>query len=243
MKNNSVKKIALNMYIEQMKWSVWFISILMIIYIALEFIGRRYNFEAINNILLFSAGSSMIYMFVIGIIAGATFLPQLAKLGVTRKHCFYGTVISAICLSVTLPLIFSLFSGLEYLLSSLLNLNVDSSAFTNFPVLFILYIFNTLVGYFLGWLINVGFYGFHWIVGLIFIVLAIVINSVYAFIWKNNIVALYSVNINLVEKNITTYSPIIDSSFLLSSLGTLGIILVILIIIRLLTKNISIKIK
>ena len=242
MKKNSIKKVAYEMYTEQMKWSVWFIGIIMILYIALNFIGMHYNFEAINNILLFSAGSSMIYMFVIGIIAGSTFLPQLVKLGVTRKHCFYGTVISAICLSVTLPLIFSLFSGIEYLLSDLLNFRVDSSAFANFPVLFILFTFNALVGYLLGWLINVGFYKFHWIVGLIFITLAIILNAVYALIWKNNIFAMYSVNINFVEKNISTYSPTIDSSFLLSSVGTFGIVLVILFIIRSLTKNISIKI-
>lgn len=242
MKKNSVKKVALGMYIEQMKWSVWFISILMIIYVALGFLGRYYNFEATNNILVFSAGSSIIYMFVIGIIAGATFLPQMLKLGVTRKHCFYGTVVSAICLSVTLPLIFSIFSVIEYLISNIFNFGVDNSVIINFPISFILYIFNSFVAYLLGWLINVGYVRFHWIVGLLFIALAIGLNTVYAFIWKSNIVALYSVNISIVETNITAYPPALDSSFLSSTLGTLGIILVILLIIRTLTRNISIKI-
>ena len=243
MSKNSVRKIALDMYIEQMKWSVWFIGILMAVYIGLNIAGKIYNFDFIQDLLVFSAGSSLIYMFVIGIIAGATFLPKLIKLGVTRTHCFYGTVVSAILKSITLPLIFILFAAVEYLLSGLLDFKVADTIFINFPESFILYSLNIFVGYILGWLINVGYYKFHWIIGLFFIAFAIGLNTIYALIWENNIISLFSVNIDPFDTNLEAAVQSTGLPFLMSLLGSLTIILVILIIIRTLTKKISIKIK
>ncbi len=242
MKRNSIKKVTLDMYIEQMKWSVWFIGILMAVYIGLNIASSLYNFSFVENLLAFSAGSSIIYMFVIGIIAGATFLPQFLKLGVTRTHWFYGTVASAMLISVTLPLIFSMFAGIEYMLSLLFNLRVDVSLLNNYFPSFLLYSLNIFVSYLAGWLINVGYYKFNWIIGFIFIALSVGLNAVYALIWGSSIITLYSVKIDLFDNNLEAAVPT-GSSFLMSALGTLGVVLVTLFIIRSLTKKISIKIK
>ena len=242
MKKISIKKVALDMYVEQMKWSVCFISILMVIYIVLNGAVIIYDFNFVENLLAFSSGSSMIYMFVIGIIAGATFLPQLLKLGVTRKYWFYGTVVSAILISVTLPLIFSMFAGIEYLMSLLFNFRINDSIINNYPASFLLYSYNAFVSYLLGWLINVGYYRFNWIIGLMFIALSVALNTVYAMIWKLSIVTLYSVNINPFDADLEA-AVYTNSSFFISTLKTLAIVLPTLLIIRMLTKRISVKIK
>ena len=242
MKKNSIKKIAADMYVEQMKWSVWFIGITMTIYLALRIMGRLLNFTFTQNSLVFSAGSSMVYMFVIGIIAGATFLPQFLKLGVTRTQWFYGTVVSAILKSVTIALIFSVFAGIEYLLSILFDFTADGSILNNFPASFLLYSSNLFVGYLTGWLINVGYYKFNWIVGFLFIALSVGFNAAYALIWENSIITLYSGNLSNFDSNLEALTPA-GLSFPLSVSGTLGIILLILFIIRALTRKISVKIK
>jgi hypothetical protein len=234
MKKNSVKKVALDMYIEQMKWSVWFIGIIMAVYIGFNIAANFFDLDFIDNLLGFSEGSSIIYMFVIGIIAGLAFLPQFIKLGVTRRHVFYGTVISAILVSISLPLIFSLFTGVEYLLSRLLNFKVAEPIFRNFTATFFLYSLNIFVGYLLGWLIQVGFYKFNWIIGLFFIVLVNGLIAVYGLLWKDNMVSFFSPD----SGTLATGLP-----FLTSVLASAALIFTILITIRTLTRKISIKIK
>lgn len=98
------------------------------------------------------------------------------------------------------------------------------------------------VSYLAGWLINVGYYKFNWISGFIFIALSVGLNAIYALIWESSIITLYSVKIDLFDNNLEAAVPT-GSSFLLSALGTLGIVLVTLLIIRILTKKVSVKIK
>ncbi|MDD2497877.1 MAG: hypothetical protein PHY90_07095 [Desulfitobacteriaceae bacterium] len=243
MKKNSIKKVALDMYIEQMKWSVWFIGIIIAVYIGLNIAGQIYDFDFIDNLLGFSEGSSIIYMFVIGIIAGATFLPHLLKLGVTRTHCFYGTVVAAILISISLPLIFSLFSGLEYLLLRLFDFKIAEPVSSNFTASFFLFSLNIFMGYLLGWLINVGFYKFNWVIGLFFIALANGLITIHSIIWKNIIVSLFSIDIDAFETKLEAGVQLTGLSFLIPALESLALILIILIIIRTTTKRIPIKIK
>ncbi|WP_312699329.1 hypothetical protein [Sedimentibacter sp.] len=235
MKANNVMKVARDIYIEQMKWSSWFIGIMIAVYIGLNIARSYFNFDSgsVNNLFMFSAGSSMIYMFVIGIIAGASFLPQLFKLGITRKTCFYAMMVAAFYLSVSLPLIFILLSLVESLFTGLLQFNV---------AFFVLYVFSILVMYILGWMINVGFYKFNWMAGLVFVAFAIFMDYIYVLIWSKSIVALYDLDMLLSEtfEMVVGYS---NSSFLTSSLQTLLLTAIILTIIRLLTRNMPIKIK
>lgn len=233
MKANSVMKVSRDIYIEQLKWSVWFIGIMIAVYIVLGTAHSYFNFGSVSNMFMFSAGSSMIYMFVIGIIAGASFLPQLIKLGITRKMCFYSMTIAAFYLSVTLPLIFCLLAFIESLISGLFQFSIEP---------FVLYVLSIFVMYLLGWMINIGFYKFNWMIGLVFIAFAIFMDYIYVLIWSKGIVAFYDLDMLLSEtfEIAVGYS---NSSFLISSLQTLLLTAVILTIIRLLTKNMPIKIK
>lgn len=233
MKANSIMKVARDIYVEQMKWSAWFIGIMIAVYSVLSIFHSYIDFNSANNLFLFSAGSSMIYMFVIGIIAGAAFLPQLIKLGITRKTCVYSMAVAALYLSVSLPLIFSLLALIEALFSGLFQFDIAA---------FVLYVLSIFVMYLLGWMINIGFYKFNWMTGLVFVAFAIFINYIYALIWRGSIFALYDFDMLSTEafENIAGYSNL---SFLMSSVQTLLLTGIILIIIRLLTKNIPIKIK
>jgi hypothetical protein len=232
MKTNSITKVAKDMYIEQMKWTVWFIGIIMAVYIALTIVSNYYNYTFINNLLMFTAGSTMIYMFVIGIIAGASFLPLFIKLGVTRKICVYGMVVAALCLSITLPILFILFALIESLFIGMFEFN-----FT----FLIIYVFNIFVAYLLGWLINIGFNKFNWIIGLVFIGFSVFLNFLYALIWKNNFFSLNEVDI--LDNNLEAVVQFSGSSFMISSVEALCLTFIIILIIRLLTKNMPIKIK
>lgn len=232
MKSNSVTKVAKDMYIEQMKWTVWFIGIIMTVYIALTIASNYYNYTLINDLLMFTAGSTMIYMFVIGIIAGASFLPLFIKLGVTRKICVYGMALAALGLSITLPIIFILFALIESLIVGMFEFNLT---------FLIIYVFNIFVAYLLGWLINIGFNRFNWIIGLFFIAFSIFLNFLYALIWKNNFVNLYEVDI--LDASFEAAVQFSSSAFMISSVETLCLIFIIILSIRLLTKNIPIKIK
>lgn len=59
--------------------------------------------------------SSNIYMFVIGIISGAILLPYFVKNGVTRKDYFKGAVLGTLGLSLAMVLVIGMIVGLEYL--------------------------------------------------------------------------------------------------------------------------------
>lgn len=236
MKRISITKVAKDLYIEQIKWSVGFICIIMAVYIGLNILSTYVGFSFQSNIIMFTGASSTIYMFVIGIIAGATFLPQFIKLGVSRKICIYGIALAALFVSLTLPIIFSLFSFVESLFTGDFRLNL---------AYFILYVFNIYVGYLLGWLINIGYYRFHWIIGLVFIAFAVILNYIYSMIWGSNNFSLYEFDIISFDASevLEAAGQFSSSSFLTSSLVTLIIITFILLIIRLLTKNMPIKIK
>jgi len=234
MKRNSIKKVASDMYIEQMKWSVWFIGIMMTVYIALNIAVKLFDIDFIDNLLRFSEGSSIIYMFVIGIIAGSIFLPQFLKLGVTRRRVFYGTVVAALLISVSLPLIFVLGAGIEYLFSRLFDFRIAKPIFPNSAAPVFMYSLNIFMSYLVGWLITVGFYKFNWKIGLFFIALAGGSIALYTLIWKDSIISLYSTGVGTLGTGL----PLLISVF-----ETLALILFVLITIRALTKRISIKIR
>lgn len=97
------------------------------------------------------------------------------------------------------------------------------------------------VVYLLGWLINVGYAKFNWMIGLFFIALSNGLLAIFTWIWKNNSISLFSFDFDKIEN----IEPAMQASGfpLLELLESLALILVILMIIRILTKNISVKIK
>lgn len=246
-KKSILSTLSVDMFIKQLKWSVWFIITMTIVYIGINLISNHFDFNFIDNIFNFSMGSSAIYMLVIGIIAGVTFLPYYVKLGVTRKDYFYGSLIAATFLSFALPIIFSLLSGLDYILTQLLDIATETNSMfnDNWFNIFITYSINIYVCYLVGWLISMGYYRFNWFIGLGFILLSVILISLQSYIWENNFIEIFEINLD-ISNSINIMGTTIDfsnngSSFLLSALGSIVIITVILLIIRLITKRISIK--
>lgn len=240
-KNSIISKISKYMFIEQLTWSAWFIGIITIVYIGLNTVSAFIELELMitGNLIQFTAGASVIYMFVTGIMSGATFLPFLLKRGITRTHYFIGTVISSLGLSVTLPLIFIGFSIIEYFIYQFFNITLYSES-PNIIYWFIIvftYSINIFVSYIIGWLINLGYYRFNWIIGLGFIALSLILFSIHTAVWENSINGIFSNNINFLNSNNT----LVIQGNIIPTIVSLGIIAITLVIIRLITKNVPIK--
>jgi uncharacterized integral membrane protein len=101
-----ISKVARDMFLEQLKWSLWFIGIVVLLHVVFFILSSQFDFK-INNLFTFSYMAAPIYMLIIGIIAGTSFLPFFVKHGVTRKDYFWGSSVAALILSFSLAIIFS----------------------------------------------------------------------------------------------------------------------------------------
>src|SRR5690625_8049725 len=91
------------MFLEQMKWSLWFIVFVVVSYIVVIAISIN-NCSNSSDFFGFSYGSTKVYMFVIGIISASAFLTFYVKHRVTRKVYFIGFMLMRIFISITLIL-------------------------------------------------------------------------------------------------------------------------------------------
>lgn len=238
-----IKRAAYDLYIEQLKWSIWFIVVLILLHISGSLFSLRFDF-GLNDMFAFSYVSTPIYMLVIGIIAGSYYLPFYVRHGVSRKDYFIGSSIAAFMLSLTLAAIFKILSYLENGIYSLFNLPVKfvpygSELIDNggIPII-IIYILTILMYYAIGWMIFTGFYRFKWMVGLVFVVLGIAITSIHGNLWSNSADGVFFLFFWDAAKSngasgIFTLYPV---------LATVGFIAFLLLIIRLNTKKVPIKI-
>lgn len=238
-KHSIISKVSKAMFIEQLKWSAWFIVIITIVYIGISSVSAFIELNIIGDLIQFTVGSSVIYMFVTGIMSGATFLPFFLKRGITRRHYFIGTVISSFGLSITLPLIFIGFSIIENFIYQLFNISLVSDSINNINwfITAFTYSINIFFSYIIGWLINLGYYRFNWVIELGLIALSLVLLSIHTAVWENSINGIFSNFISFLDLN-TTFG-IIDN--IVPTIISAGIIAIILLIIRLITKNVPIK--
>ena len=77
-------KVAQDLFFVQVKWSLWFLSFILLAHIVLIVISVNLG-DAFGDFLVFSYGSSRIYMLVIGILLAYTFLPFYIHQGVTSS--------------------------------------------------------------------------------------------------------------------------------------------------------------
>jgi hypothetical protein len=232
-------KAARDMFVEQTKWSVWFIGIMMIVHVVFSIISWRFNF-AIGDLFAFSSGSTSVYMLVIGIIAGSAFLAFYVKQGVTRRDYYCGAVLAAFGLAFALALTFYVFSYIEWGIFAVLNLPITLEPMTldfginHWLVLILLYTINSFIYYLIGWAINLGFYRYNVLVGLVFCVLATVFVAFYGLFMVDGMAARAKVE----ALNQWYYDVPLPASVLVS-LVLIGILLY---VIRLLTKKIPVKV-
>ena len=232
-----ILKISKSLFIEQLKWSPWFISIMFLLHLIVSYFQTRIDFT-LNSLFGFSYYSTNIYMLIIGIIAGAYFLPFYVKHGITRKNYFIGATLSALGLSAAIATIFAILSflegailwffGIERLTTTILTVNSGNYWLLSFLV----YTLNIFTYYLIGWLITTGYYRFGWKIGFGFIALAILSSIAHGFLWENE---LYQQFVDKLPAQIG------GLSLLISILLTTLLNCLILCIIRLSTRKVAIK--
>lgn len=175
MKQKSIiSRVSIDMFLEQMKWSLWFIVFVLVSYIVVIAISINTGSNS-SDFFGFSYGSTKVYMLVIGIISASAFLTFYVKHGVTRKDYFIGSILAIIFLSITLTLIPAVLVGVEYIIFDISNLS-QSDSFLNFNNNWFLLVnfINIFTYYLIGWLLGAGYYRFGWILGFGFIALSII---------------------------------------------------------------------
>lgn len=260
-------KVVMDMFWIQFTWALGFLGIMLainIFKIVSTVIGNG-GVDSYYGAVFIAAN---IFMLVIGIIS-INFLPYYVENGVTRKDYFKGALLASAGLSVVIPIIAFYVAAIERLIvTNLTNITfgdidlnsvfqeidsevgdvggvgdvistiVQSVIFTpyvdpgsNWILAMAVFSLNIFLYYLLGWLISASFYRFDTIIGLGSIVIALV---------------LLMVGDTLIR--VSLGFPIFESLAALNSLpagvavaGVLFVVVVSIWMIRLLTKNVSIK--
>ncbi|ANU24127.1 hypothetical protein [Planococcus donghaensis] len=227
-------KVAVDLFTEQLKWSLWFFSFVTIAHI-IGLVIVSINDARIQEFFVFSSYSVAIFLLVCGIISAYGFMGQFVQQGITRKDLYIGTVLAVFALALAVTLIPLVITGIEYLISSVspLPINRDTDTVFDLSSGWLLatstFFLNVTTYYLVGWLIGVGYYRFSWIIGFGFIAIAIAALSLNSFFWVNNSVVPW-----------IPYNSV-GASIALSIGGSLVLIAVLLLFIRMLTRRIVIK--
>lgn len=231
------KKVALDMSLVQSVWAGWFIGIVFILYVALNFFGGNVevngqNFDS-HSFLTFTSSAAKIFMLVIGIISVSGFLAFYVKQGITRRDYFYGSAISSVVIAFGLMAFAWIVTFIEgFINPEIVNPTLLGSE-TSWFFIAIVYWLYILVYYMAGWVIGTGFYRFG-AGGLLFIPLALIMVGFVETFWE------------LKDRNFLLHFIDFDNGNIplsLSFLGTFVIIALALVIVRAMTKRVRIKMK
>lgn len=250
----SFLKPAMDLLFVQLTWTFWFLGIILVINLGKIIFGGDVDS-------FYSAGyiASNVYMLVIGIIA-INFMPYYVENGITRKNYFIGNAIAGVGLSIILPILVYAINFAEKLLvsnftSKVLNersldeivIDIDGNIIgeiiqsiiltpfinpeSNLILSLTLFSLNIFVFYIVGWMISSAFYRLGVIMGIIFIVIGV------GFIGVKDSMIRLTLDIPLFES--FSALDIVPINFALPVVFV--VILVIIFLIRLLTKRAKIK--
>lgn len=232
-----IKMLTIDLFKDQLSWSIVYMSIMLVIYLGLQIIGRMLN-NSINvtSIFEFSLTSGLIYLFVIGIIASSVYVPKSVAFGISRKEYGISFTITAILLSFTIPLLFLLLGVIEFGVVKLFNFSVNFPTIQETVSLYYTFAFNNVTWYLLGGIIHLSFYRFHWLIGLGSIFLSFINVTIQTIIWEkgfNNLIGQQEYFDN--NKLLLGINPILSIMFTIIIIGLLHYM------IQQLLKNITIK--
>ncbi|KAA0944282.1 hypothetical protein FQ087_19415 [Sporosarcina sp. ANT_H38] len=263
MKQKSIySKVAQDMFFIKLKWSLWFLSFILLAYIVLIVISVNLG-NTFGDFSAFSYGSSRIYMLVIGTLSAYYFLPFYIHQGLTRKDYFIGTALSSFGISIAIAVFASILTGIEYVtlklfsLSHVLNSSMENSLIenanknisidltgmmfggskfidvgSNLAVTLLTYSISIFIFYLIGWLIGVGYYRFGWIVGFGFILISLLFIACTEFLLGSELGEPLTTLLPFAPTTIPVFATIV---------GMFVLIVFILWIIRLITRSITIK--
>lgn len=231
------KKVALDMSLVQSVWAGWFIGIVFILYVAFNFFGGNVEVNGENldglSFLTFTSSAVKIFMLVIGIISVSGFLAFYVKQGITRRDYFYGSAISAVVIAVGLVV----FAWIVTFIEGLINPKIVNPTFlgseTSWLFVALVFCLYIIVYYMVGWVIGVGFYRFG-AGGLLYILLALIMVGFVETLWE------------LKDRNFMIHFLEFGKGQIplsVSFLGTFVIIALALVIVRVMTRRVRIKIK
>lgn len=208
-------KIAGDVLRFQLKWTIPFFSIILLVHF-IQNAPAITKGQVFQDFLLTSYISCNIYMFVVGIVSAAVFLPLYVKNGVTRKDTYKGMILGSAGLALALVLASAFVAGVEHLVVQLtafpygiesINLLHEAKETTNNIIAIIvtgmlfspmvdpghgwlltLFIFTVnLYTYFvMGWMIGAGFYRMK-LIGFSVLALFIAILRVRDLVWESGL--------------------------------------------------------
>lgn len=231
------KKVALDMSLVQSVWVGWFIGIVFIIYITINLLSGNVEVNGQNldslSFLTFTSSAAKIFMLVIGIISVSGFLTFYVQQGVTRRDYFYGSAISSVAIAVGLMAGAWIVTFIEgFINPEIVNptfLGSETSWFF-IAIVFCLYI---IMYYMAGWVIGAGFYRFG-AGGLLYILLALIMVGFVETLWE------------LKDRNFLLHFLEFGNGEIplsVSFLGTFVIIALAMVIVRVTTRKVRIKMK
>lgn len=266
MKGKSIfPKVALDMYVIQLVWSLMFLGFFLFLQIAkplmamIPFLNMNDKIN-VGNYFDTVFISSNIFMFVLGIIVITGFLPYYVSNGVPRKDYFKGGALAAAGLSISLPIMASAVYALQKFIMKITNLPlVKESTLANevtvgnddglISDLVQSYIFTPFVELESNWLLAIiifalnifTYYVVGWLIGAGFYRFSVAVGLfciVIGFIIVSIQDLLLSVALDLPVHNVLTS---LDFSLYIAIPVTLALIGITLWMIRKMTKRVSIR--
>ncbi|MGP4072352.1 hypothetical protein ACTWQB_07330 [Piscibacillus sp. B03] len=161
-------------YRDLFKWLL-FLVILSIVVRVVTYLINYFVEEAseLGHFLDFTLDPMTIGLLILGIIAIYGFLPQVIKLGGTRKSFFIGMVYTVLALILSYTLVNLSLTFIEYTVMQTSNINSIALADVWY------YVISLFLSFLAGIFIALGFYRYHWVIGLLFI-LVLLISKVFA---------------------------------------------------------------
>ncbi|MFV8830090.1 hypothetical protein [Alkalihalobacterium sp. APHAB7] len=178
-RNSTTAKVGIDLFSIQVKWALWFIGIVFVVYLVLPiFITNVEEFKM--HFLTFSFQPAKIFMLIIGILSCFSFLGYFVGNGITRKDYFLGSAAAAFGVAFVIMLLANVLQGLlqfvgmftPYLPST--NHGDSWNMGSVWIVPFVAYTMTIVVYYLAGWLISIGFYRYGGIGGTLCIIGAII---------------------------------------------------------------------
>ncbi|WP_334072407.1 MULTISPECIES: hypothetical protein [Paenibacillus] len=211
----TISKIGLDLYLNQMKWTLWFFAFALVLN-AVSLFGT--SGEA-HDPILFAYRPTKTYLLIIGIVAATSFLTFYVKSGVTRKKYFWGTLSAALGLTLTITLVLTAATLLLQAFPGLNGAGFQSSQYLLFQESSIHAIMtawiNLLTFYLAGWLISAGFYRYKGVVRMGFIILAIVTIGITDYLWQYELRGLIDRVIHWDPSVLPGYASFLASAVLL----------------------------
>lgn len=238
--NSSTKfKLGFDLFYIQMQWSLWYIPIVLISY----FLVLRFapNIEERNlNLIYYIFQPSKIYMGVIAIISCFAFMGYSVKNGITRRDYFWGSALASVGVAFSIMILSAILAGILEVLGLVQTYSsiIDSIVILDTTTLWIVSILSLgliLLSYYIaGWIVAVGFYRFGGIIGIGFVVVALLFVSITELIWEGEVThplgALFEISLPGLSVSV-------------SILVSLTLIAIGLYLIRYLTKRVAVKIE